>query len=280
MRRAEARRPPRGTSTRVGFRLTTLLSTIKPRLGRHNCTRSQLPTRPQGDADVEDIASTAQTAVSGGVWTVGVSVAWCSRFGDIPGISYTTPPWIDRSRLPGANTRPKVQRFQDGEGKPFESLSWTGREGSESVSTSQAPARQHADASSSGDADQLLRRLAEVLELPGKPSDYHFAIQNAVDALWTMSSENPTVLNDIERLVWDDIALAQAVPDAVSTVLDGVRQWYRITGLARLVGMYEREGAWREALEVTRIAATSFDQLSDKLEELTERVAALESETP
>lgn len=209
-----------------------------------------------------------------------MSVAWFPRFGDIPGISYTTPPWIDRSLLPGANTRPEVQRFRDGEGKPFESLSWTGGEGSESISTSQAPASQHADASSSGEADQLLRRLAEVLELPGEPSDYHFAIQNVVDALWAMSSESPAVLNDIERLVWDDIALAQAVSDAVSTVRDGVRQWYRITGVARLVGMYEREGAWREALEVARIAATSFDQLGDKLEELTERVAALESETP
>lgn len=206
-----------------------------------------------------------------------MSAVWFARFGDIPGVTYQTPAGIDRSKLPGATARPEVIRFQV-DGKLAEGLSWPGR--GRTISTSQAPASQHADINTDRtvSAEKVMKRLAEVLELPGEPSDYHFAIQHTVEHLWFKARSSPALLSDLERLVWHDIELARAVPAAFYIDRDGGRQWFRITGLARLIRMYEREGAWHEALDVARIASTEFDQLHEELEDLTERVAAFEAE--
>lgn len=204
------------------------------------------------------------------------STAWYPRLGDIPGITYVTPPGIDRSSLPRHDARPKVERFKDLDGNTIESLWWDEPGGG---GTSQSPASSRADRGRTDlSGPKALERLREVFELPGEPSDYHFAILHALDLIWSDSDRNPQGLTSIEELVRLDIDLCRAAPDAASRIEDGTRGWYQIPGIGRLVRMYEREGAWHEALELAQLAATEFDQLHDEVEKLTERVAALEAE--
>jgi hypothetical protein len=144
--------------------------------------------------------------------------------------------------------------------------------------TSQSPANQHSEGLA--DTGRIVVTLAEVLELPGEPGDYHFAIQQTVGVLRSNAAGDLGALNLVETLCWYDIHLAYAAPDALSVIRDGARQWYRLTTLATLVGLYEREGALREALQVASIASESLDQLHDKAAALRDKLAVYEAETP
>jgi hypothetical protein len=138
---------------------------------------------------------------------------WFQRFGDIPGVSYSTPGSIDRRRLPGADARPQVHTF-DGE----RHLSWPGEEGSGIISTSASPAHQRGSTDLAAvSTAAVLQHLGETLELPGEPTDYHFAIQTVLEVLWKRRRTEPAVLGTVEQLAWLDLSLAQARPDAVST---------------------------------------------------------------
>lgn len=185
---------------------------------------------------------------------------WFPRFGDIPGVTYTTPPGIDRHRLHGADARPEVVRYAaDGEG-----LSWPRQEGS----TSASPAHERAFGS---DLSQLsttavISHLSETLELPGEATDYHFAIQGVLEALWRRRRTEPAVLTHVEHLAWLDIDLIRARPI-----------YYRILAFQYLITLYEREGAWRDALDVAELSV-HFGQQQPKRDELADRVAALDAE--
>ncbi len=200
---------------------------------------------------------------------------WYVRFGDIPGVEYSMPPGIDARRLPGFGLTPEVQRLVF-DGVERVSLSWPTRDGT----TGQSPAAGHAISEQELDGAGTLRNLAESLELPGDPSDYHFAIQQILGRLWHLSKDDPGLLSDLERLAWLDLSLTRAEPAFFYSDRDGTRQWYRFTGLGLLIRMYEREGAWNEALEVARIAYNEFGQEPKKFADLSERVAALHAEVP
>jgi hypothetical protein len=199
---------------------------------------------------------------------------WFQRFGDIPGVSYSTPAGIDRRRLPGADARPQVHTY-DGE----RHLSWPGAEGSGIISTSASPAHERAfgtDLAGMSTA-AALQHLGETLELPGEPTDYHFAIQSVLEALWKRRRTEPAVLGTVERLAWLDLSLAQARPDAVSTDIQGERKFYAELAFQYLITLYEREGALREALEVAELAVR-YEQQQAKRDELVGRVTALDAE--
>jgi hypothetical protein len=198
---------------------------------------------------------------------------WFQRFGDIPGVSYSTPASIDRRRLPGANARPQVHTF-DGE----RHLSWPGGEGSGVVSTSASPAHQRGGTDLAGiSTAAALQHLGETLELPGEPTDYHFAIQSVLQALWKRRRTEPTVLMTVEQLAWLDLSLAQARPDAVSTDIHGERRFFAVLAFQYLITLYERDGALREALEVAELAVR-YEQQQAKRDELVGRVTALDLE--
>ena len=97
-----------------------------------------------------------------------------------------------------------------------------------------------------------------------------------VDTLWSRRRDEPEVRAAIEELAWLNIRLIQAHPAAVTHEgVDGPR-FYGITTFGRLVYLYEREGAWRDALAVSDIAF-QFNMPIDR-EMLVERVAALDAE--
>jgi hypothetical protein len=199
---------------------------------------------------------------------------WFQRFGDIPGVSYSTPAGIDRRRLPEASTRPRVHTY-DGD----QHLSWPGVEGSGIISTSASPAHERAfgtDLAGMSTA-AILQHLGETLELPGEPTDYHFAIQGVLEALWKRHRMEPAVLETMERLAWLDLSLAQARPEAVSTDIQGERRFYAVLAFQYLITLYEREGAVREALEVAELAVR-YGQQQAKHDELVDRLAALDAE--
>ena len=199
---------------------------------------------------------------------------WFQRFGDIPGVSYSTPASIDRGRLPSAVVRPQIDMY-DGE----RHLSWPGAEGSGIISTSASPAHERAfgtDLAGMSTA-AALQHLGETLELPGEPTDYHFAIQSVLEALWKRRRTEPTVLMTVEQLAWLDLSLAQARPDAISTDIQGKRKFYAVLAFQYLITLYEREGALREALEVAELAVR-YEQQQSKRDELVGRVTALDTE--
>lgn len=200
-----------------------------------------------------------------------MSATWFERFGAIPHVDYEPLAPVSRSSLAGAEVRPKA--VLDYQGKA--ALQWAGQLGTKSPAWGYAFEREVGGLDRSG----LIRHAAEALELPGEPSDYHFAIQRVCEAFWKMRRDDPEVLADVERLCWLDLALVQAAPEAVSIDGDHTRRFVQIRAFGYLTTLYEREGAWHEALEVATLAE-AFDQPGARRAELAERVAAMNAEGP
>jgi len=169
---------------------------------------------------------------------------WFPRFGDVPGVSYATPANLDLSRLRHRHARPEVHRYPD-----MEPSLWWG-------DTSRAPAGDHVlDDPRSATTGRVLRNLGEALELPGEPSDYHFAIQGVTDLLWSRRAAEPAVFAELERLCWADAQLIDACPDTIRYEhRDGGLQYFRVTTFERLLTLYLTEGALADAARVLEVA--------------------------
>lgn len=200
-----------------------------------------------------------------------MNIEWFSRYGDIPGISYETPTGINVAKVRGAGQRPTVITVGGGEKR----LSWDTEDGS----SSQGPAAARAfDTDLAGKSSKALEKhLAETLELPGQPKDYHFAIQFIVEELWKRRRQEPEVLAAVEKLCWLDVELVRTRPDAITNEYGDDPRFYRATTLDRLLTLYEREGALVEALEIADVAVR-FEQLQDRRDAIAERLAAFDEE--
>jgi hypothetical protein len=199
---------------------------------------------------------------------------WFRRLAEIPGVQYNTPQGINRLHLPDHNLVPELHSY-DFDGRRHESLYWQTREGS----TSASPAHSWQTKSRPGEssAQTALRQLYETLELPGEPSDYHFAIQNCNETLWKYRREEPWVVEHIEWFCWLDIQLLEACPEAITFDREGEIQYANVLAFYRLISLYEKEGYLTEALEVAR-RAVRFNQSQPDFESLQERIAQLEAE--
>ena len=168
---------------------------------------------------------------------------WFPRFGDIPGVTYTTPSTVKLARLKQRTMRPEQTQYRDTPSM----LMWG--------STSASPANQHfrdedADASIEG----VLTNVAEALELPGIASDYHFGIQGAIEWLYKRRHDTATVYDEVERLCWLDLQLIQSQPQAVSMERDGKTQFFRVVAFQTLITVYSNEGALGDAVRVLDLA--------------------------
>jgi hypothetical protein len=195
---------------------------------------------------------------------------WFRRFAEVPGITYTANPLVNRSRLPGWNTVPRVT-VQTWEGKRQEELWWRSPEGE----TTASPAHRWRTPARPGEsvAQTAQRQLLETLELPGVVTDYHFALQACIESLWKCRRTEARVWGELERLCWLDLQLIEAYPGPFAI---GER-FVAIRAFPTLIRMYEREGYLHEALDVAQRAAT-FGQDGAPLEALQKRVARLEEE--
>ena len=197
--------------------------------------------------------------------------AWFPRLGAVPGISYETPPDVDVTKLRHRGERPMVDRFEG----LSPSLSW----GTENYATSQSPVVAHVLVDErKATTSRLLRNLAEALELPGEPSDYHFAVQNVISVLRSRRREGPHIFAELERLCWLDIQLIQACPDAISYDRDGGTQFYGVTAFGELLDLYLHEGALADAARVLPIADRFGQAWGPTAEQVRTRLAALEAE--
>lgn len=197
---------------------------------------------------------------------------WFPRLADVPGVHYSTPPGLDVSKLRQRNVRPTVNRWPD---MP-PSLSWPLPNGT----TSQAPAGAHRpDDSRKATTTRLLRTLAETLELPGEPADYHFAIQDIVSLLWSRRAEGPQAFVELERLCWLDLQLIQACPDAVSYEhRDGGSRFVSIMAFRTLLDLYLTEGALSDAAQVLELADRFDNGDTPSARRARERCAAFTAE--
>jgi|SRR6185369_3084689 len=214
---------------------------------------------------------------------------WYRRLAEVPRIGYEPDPSIDRTKLPGHDAVPRIHRYEF-DGKQHESLDWPMKNGTTSASPSQSWETKTRRGES--ECKTTLRQMREALELPGKLSDYHFAIQNCHDSLKRFAREEPWVLEEVERLCWLDICLISEYPETITlepiTIADvelakiaaerrGERRFFSVSAFHQLMGMYEREGYLREALQVAKIAER-FEQCSGKVEEIIERLDRITAE--
>jgi hypothetical protein len=201
---------------------------------------------------------------------------WYRRLAELPGLRYDGSSGVDRRRLRGRNAVPQVQKFRDFEDRPSESLWWPASDGKGGGSAS--PAQQHGmDPQQDAPVSAVLRRVYETLELPGEPSDYHFALMGAYERLWARRREAAGLLEEVEKLCLLDVRLIEARPDIVTDERGGKTMFLRVPAFGRLIFMYEREGFLREALEVAELASR-FDQEQQRLTDMHVRLARLEGE--
>lgn len=201
--------------------------------------------------------------------------SWFPRFGDIPGVTWTTPADIDRRTIRGHDAKPEEPDWDS------DSVWWPLLEpGDEDGSTSATPAQQYLDLdrSEATTVEAVLRRMAEALELPGNPSDYHFIIAGAQDRLWTLRRTDPAAVREVERLCWLDVELVRTRPEIIA--LDHEDEPHlRMTVLDVLYRLYQREGYLAEAEAIAEMAVNEFHQPFERqLEEARERRALLEAE--
>jgi hypothetical protein len=199
---------------------------------------------------------------------------WFRRLGDIPGIEWSSP-GVDRIRLPRHDARPELRGYEF-EGRRQESLWW---EGGTSASPAQAWAQQAwAQIDDEQSSEQILNRLYEALELPGEPSDYHFAIQGVAAMLWRRRRQDPSLLMRVEELSWLDIRLVEACPAAITFENQGSESYFGVAAFQTLLSLYEREGYIDDAIAVLKRSEHFRHDVSADRERLEAKQAAITAE--
>lgn len=195
-------------------------------------------------------------------------VTWAPGLAELPRVDYTPPKGTRVPRVSGGTTPTVVVFGQDDEHR---SLSWTTTDGS----TSASPASRHAANAPDEDAstDALLRHLHAGLQLPGVPSDYHFAIQRVIDALWSRRTKDPGAISAMEPLCRADVSLVKAYPDAFRS---GDR-FCSMSSMHYLVDLYEKAGDLDAALDAARLVEP-FLYASEDVARLEAKIAVLREE--
>jgi hypothetical protein len=202
-------------------------------------------------------------------------VSWFKRLADVPGVSYTSSPEVNRPQLPGHDSVPQKREF-DSTDVQTHHLMWPGPD--EGSTTSASPARQHTSERPNEiqDLRRVLLELYEVLELPGQLSDYHFAIQSAYTTIFERRREDLAMLEEVERLCWLDIELLEAHPQVVEYE---PRKFMHVRAYDLLVRLYGTEGDFAGALEVAeRGMRLGQELLTLQAERLRARLAELGAE--
>jgi hypothetical protein len=199
-------------------------------------------------------------------------VSWFIRLADVPGVSYTSSPSVNRAQLPGHDSVPQNREFDTD--VQTHHLNWPGLD--EDSTTSASPARQHTSERPNEiqDLRRVLQELYEVLELPGQLFDYRFAIQGAYTTIYERRREDLAMLEEVERLCWLEIELLEAYPGVVE-----YEPGPRVLAYEGLASLYETEGDFAGALEVAeRGMRLGQEYLATQVDMLRARLAELEAE--
>ena len=195
---------------------------------------------------------------------------WAPCLAELPGIEYVPPEGVGRPRLATRHATPRVSHHEyDGSASAW--LSWETRDGS----TSASPAQRYVSEWPTDEAPtpEVVRHLHAGLALPGTPSDYHFAIQHVIDALWKRRRTDPEAISPIEGLCLLDTAIVEAhrfkenMPLAPNLAI------------RTLIKMYEGAADFDAALEVARRSLPYWMDNGD-IERLEEKRGRLTEEGP
>jgi len=198
---------------------------------------------------------------------------WFERLAAVPAVGYTGHPGIDRRALPQHDAKPEIQTFSY-EGERQQSLFWKTPTGGGSQSPASAWSSER---DPRAPTPAVLRRLYEALELPGKASDYHFALLGTYELLWSRRRKEPEILPELERLFLLDIKLVEERPAIIRGMMPDERFAARVPAFHYLVYLYSREGFLEEALAIAKRAA-NLGQGDLDLREIEKRQADLEGE--
>ncbi len=189
------------------------------------------------------------------------------------GISYQGPA-IDRSRLPGADRRPEVQRYRF-DGKISESLMWG--------NTSQSPASARASFETK-DPSLIIRRCYEALELPGTASDYHFVVMSGSGSLWSMRRSDPVLYDEIEKLALIDL---QIIEQGWNDDPECDFRRFSQPSFGTLIDLYRGEGYLEDAAAITERAVaflgshiSSGDDMGEHYREVADELRQLIAGVP
>lgn len=227
---------------------------------------------------------------------------WFRRLGDVPGLDYSPPVVIDREALPRRDAEPKNRDDLPDSGylswgtvwepMPAEEREDDDDEDAEWSRDLEAPVTDYLRGYVAEDAGHgvllgvdrpatpvLLQRLWEGLELPGRPYDFHAAIQRVRKMLFARRLGEPEVMETVESLAWLDVRLVLACPYAVLVDTgDGGEHFYGMSAFDALIRLYQTEGFMREAVEVAELAER-FPAPSKRLPDLRARLATMQGES-
>jgi hypothetical protein len=184
-----------------------------------------------------------------------VAVRWLSSFNSIPGVAWEPLVAINVSSLRDRDATASVRRWESYStpGEFHESLEWKSAAGRELHGS---PANKHAE-----DDGRMLtpegqaQRVSEALNLPGAPSDYHFLMLHAYEALWNARSRDVRAFGWIERLCLADISMFEALPGLAARAdggTIGIDTIPAFPAFNRLTAMYQREGFLALAADLER----------------------------
>jgi hypothetical protein len=210
--------------------------------------------------------------------------------GDVPGLDYSPPVVIDREALPRHDAEPKnrddlpISGYLSW-GTVWEPMPPEEREDEEDEWSRdlQAPVTDYLRAFVPEDAvratPDLIQRLWEGLELPGRPYDYHAVIERVRETLFPRRRGEPEVMETVELLAWLDVRLVLACPYAVLVhTSEGDEHFYNMSAFDALIRLYRTEGFMREALEVAELAER-FPSSPKRLADLRARLETMRGET-
>lgn len=191
-----------------------------------------------------------------------MSYEWAESFASINGISWEPlVPIVDRSSLPGVDSRPRVERLDGLSGESYEHVTWSDERG-KLAEGGGSPASRHERhfANDKELAPQTVaKRVSEMLALPGSRSDYHFGMLNAWETLYAGRRQDVHVFDWIEALCLADISLMEQGPELVFAEdhWNNLDQDYPIfPAFQRLSSLYQREGYLADAVEIEKRCAT------------------------
>jgi len=202
---------------------------------------------------------------------------WFRSLAEVPGLGYRGDPRARDTRLAGRNDKPRVVAYMI-DGKRQESLQWETADGA----ISSSPATRHAGPFGAKVQDQSideqLQALAESLELPGTPTDYHFVIQYGVDELWKLRRRNLRFHPELERLCLLDLALVRARPSAIIFEHQGEQKFARVLAFHHLLELYSQNGLLREAIAVAQLERRLGQDVDGPIDMLEARWAQVKAE--
>jgi hypothetical protein len=192
-----------------------------------------------------------------------VGYEWFPSFDAVPGVVWEPLVPIDRSRLPGINAQPQVERRQLYDERTYLHVEWLTPAGGELSSESGSPAVLHQrklETDRELAPRTIAKSISEMLALPGTRSDYHFGMLSAWGGLYGGRRRDPRAFGWIEALCLADISLMEQGPELVFAEdrwsdLEERGGYPIVPAFHQLSSLYQREGFLAAAVEIEKRCA-------------------------